>query len=111
MADQIHNTVLTPASFIPLSSVSSRAFSRSGPAAQARVHQSPIAARNVIDIGDRGIGAMLRLLAVQPGDSLDLFHGQLALGIERRYLSALLADLGGELLRCPAIEISVNEPG
>jgi hypothetical protein len=74
------------------------------------LHQSAIPACNVIDIGNRSIAAVLRLLAVQPGKALDLFLGEIALRIERRYLGALLANLGGELLRRMAIKISVNEP-
>ena len=79
--------------------------------AHAKPHQSPIAASDVIDIGDRSIAAVLRLLAVQAGKALDLFNGQLTFGIERCYLGAFLANLGGKLSRCLAVEISVNEPG
>ena len=77
----------------------------------ARSHQSPIATGDVIDIGDRRLAAILRLLAVQSGEALDLFLGEIALGIERRHLGAFLANLDGKLLRRAAVEISVNEPG
>jgi hypothetical protein len=79
--------------------------------ALARLHQSPIAAGDVIDIGDCGVTAVLRFLAVQPGKVLDFFLAEIALGIERRNLSALLAKLGGKLPGSLAIEVSVNEPG
>lgn len=76
-----------------------------------RIYQGAISAGDMIDIGHRCIAAVLCFLAIQPGKTLGFFHGQLALGIERRHLGALLANLGGELLRRLAVEISVNEPG
>ncbi|MBL8895086.1 MAG: hypothetical protein JNJ53_10820 [Rhizobiales bacterium] len=75
------------------------------------MHQIAIAAGDVIDIRDRRVTAILRLLPVKPSKPLNLFHGEFALWIERRYLGTLLVDLGGKLLRRLAIEISVNEPG
>jgi hypothetical protein len=65
----------------------------------------------MVDIGDRRLATVLRFLAVQPSEALDFFHGKLSLGIERCYLIALLAKLGGELLSRLTIETGVNEPG
>ena len=66
---------------------------------------------DVIDIGDRRIAAILRLLAVQPGEALDVLLSKLALGIEWCYLGTLFANLGDELSRRLSVEISVNRPG
>ena len=77
----------------------------------ARPHQSPITACDVIDIGHRRITAVLRLLAFKLGKTLDFSLGKLALGVERRHLGTFRANLGGQLSRCWAIEIGVNEPG
>ena len=75
------------------------------------MHQTAIATGDMFDIGGRGVATILRLLAVQSGEALNLFHGELALGIERCHLGAFLANLDGKLLRRAAVEISVNEPG